>query len=512
MKLPIISSLFNKKSKSETDDFTQKIKLLAKHSNLIVFEDIYIYHHRDKFHIPLIAFDALRGIYLFEVKKWSFDELKGATVEKKEKTEESEETLAYSKTHEMIRRKFNELIHSDGDVEIFNYLLMENLTTDEYEQLDDSLKELLPKGRIIFQDSIESDIFKKLHDASTPLEEPLSLDKIFGTLFVQYAIVEDNNSVKFCTDEQIAFIDKELSSFENLIAPPKSGKSNLLLLKSIKDLLDEKIKSVVIIKPTILSKDLLQKRLIELIERAIIEVDLTAITILTPQELIDKHLQKLKMKSLFNEELYIDQKLMQKSFNIAEVIMCDDANLLPQNFTLYLKHIQKSKKLLLVNSKEDDATITLTKSFINPDRRVHFYEMNPHAKTMHIIAALTNESDRSGSIVVVSNTTTREKLREDLQSFIEDETILLDSSTNLINQDLNNILLTTYEDIDELRTRHLIMLDLCSTDSELVEYTINIADEEIYLIYDHECQEINKLKEKYESTKERTGVESTTDS
>ncbi|WP_457746675.1 hypothetical protein [Sulfurimonas sp.] len=511
MKLPIISSLFNKQSKNQTSDFAQKIKLLAKHSSLVVFDDIYIYHHNEKFHVPLIAFDEFRGIYLFEVKKWTFSELKNATIEKKEKTDEAEDTLAYNKIHEIIRRKFNELIHHDGDVDIFNYLLMENLSTDEYEDLDDSLHELLPKDRIIFKDSTESDIFKKLHDAKEALPEPLSIDKIFGTLFIQYAILENEQKVKFCTQEQIDFIKTELSNFENLAGVAKSGKSNLLLLKTIKEILDKKVKKVLIIKPTVLSKDLLQKKLIELIERAIIEIDLTAITILTPQELLNRHLAKLKKERLFDNTLYIDPKLMQKSFSVADLLICDDANMLPDNFISYLKHIQKNAKLLLVNSKTDDATLFLNQSYINTHRVVDFYKTNPHAKAMHLISTLSTNS-QTNNVLIVSNNFTREKLREDLESFIEDKTILLDSSANLINQDLNNILLTTYEDIDELQTKHLILLDACSTDSELLEYAINTASEHIYIIYEQECQEIENLKEKYESSQERTRVEGTTDS
>ena len=70
------------------------------------------------------------GIYLFEYKEWSYDDLKNATVSKATNQDSSDKSLAYEKTHEFIRQKFNELTHNDG-VEIHNYLLMENLNSDE---------------------------------------------------------------------------------------------------------------------------------------------------------------------------------------------------------------------------------------------------------------------------------------------------------------------------------------------------------------------------------------------
>ncbi len=78
--------------------------------------------------------DSLRGLYLFESKEWTYGELKKADIQKAQKQENSNDTLAYENTQNIIKQKFNELTHNDG-VPIFNYLLMENLTADEYEYL-----------------------------------------------------------------------------------------------------------------------------------------------------------------------------------------------------------------------------------------------------------------------------------------------------------------------------------------------------------------------------------------
>ena len=460
MKLSFLPSFF--KTKDEIlvvpdSLLLKKIKSLSQNSNLVVFSHKEIYHHKESYPIPLMIYDDLRGIYIFEIKEWSYDDLKNATASKAESVENSKNTLAFDKTHAIIKKKFNELLHNDG-VEIFNYLLMENLSSDEYEHLNDSLQEILPKDKIIFSDSDTSEIFKKLQSAAPENHDLPSKDVILGTLFIQYAIVK-GDEIHLCNEEQREFIDTKVSVKTNLVAAPKSGKSYTLLLKSIKELFKKERKKIILIKPTILSKEILHKRFLELIEHAIIDIDLMAFEILTPVELLNRHLMKLKMPSL-NDTLYIDEKLMQKSFDAADLIICDDADIMPSHFLSYLKHIQKRSDLILVNDANEELTVTFTQSYLPTEREVHFYQTNPHAKALHLIASLLKNADAS-DIVVVCSQESREKLQEDLSSFIEDETLLLDASKHLTEQKLDSILLTTYDDIIELEAKHAILMDLC---------------------------------------------------
>ncbi|MEN4052822.1 MULTISPECIES: hypothetical protein [Sulfurimonas] len=501
MKLSFLPSFFKTKEEAlivPDSLLLKKIKSLSQNSNLVVFSHKEIFHHKESYPIALMIYDDLRGIYIFEIKEWSYDDLKNATASKAKSVENSKNTLAFDKTHAIIKKKFNELLHNDG-VEIFNYLLMENLSSDEYEHLNDSLQEILPKEKIIFSDSDTSEIFKKLQSAAPEDHTLPPKDVILGTLFVQYAIVKAD-TVSLCNEEQREFIDRKISRLENLTAAPKSGKSYTLLLKSIKELFKEERKKIILIKPTILSKEILHKRFLELIEHAIIDIDLMAFEILTPVELVNRHLMKLKMPSL-EDTLYIDEKLMQKSFNAADLIICDDADIMPSHFLAYLKHIQKRSDLLLVNDSSQEATSTFTQSYLPTEREVHFYQTNPHAKALHLISSLLKSADPA-DIVVVCSQESREKLQEDLDSFIEDETLLLDASKHLTEQKLDSILLTTYDDIVELEAKHAILMDLCFDDIQRLLYACNIANQTLHILYEEESQEIENLKEKYESNQD----------
>jgi len=500
MKLSFFPSFFKAKEEPlvvPDSLLLKKIKSLSHNSNLIVYAHKEIFHHQTAYPVPLMIYDDLRGIYIFEMKEWSYDDLKNATASKAESVENSKDTLAFDKTHAIMKQKFNELLHNDG-VDIFNYLLMENLSSDEYEHLNESLQEILPKERIIFSDSDTSEIFKKLQNAAEENHSLPSADTVLGTLFVQYAIVRNDGDIHLCNEEQTAFIDAKIEATQSLTAPEKSGKSYALLLKSLKELFKKERQKIILIKATTLSKDILHQRFLELIEHAIITIDLMAFEILTPMELLNRHLAKLKLPTL-DDTLYIDEKLMQKSFDAADLILCDDADLLPQNFIAYLKHIQKKSDLLLVTANTQNANFTFTQSYLPQEREVSFYKTNPHAKALHLLSNLLQKAEAQ-EILVISNTLSREKLKDDLNGFIEQEVHIVDASKHLLEQQLDTVLLSTYNDMTELQAKHVIVMDICFEEKAKLFYACNIATESLHILYDEECQEVDMLKEKYESS------------
>ena len=501
MNISFLTKFFQKETKPlilPDSILVKKLKTVAAINDLSLYKDTTIYHHARSYRIPLMLLDIQRGLYIFEKKEWSYDDLKNATIEKAENQGASKDTLSYQNTQDIIHQKFNELTHNDG-VPIFNYLLMENLNANEYEHLDDSFKKLLPRDRVIFSDTSEEEMVQKLEliqKAETALP---SKDEIMGTLLVQYTVIDDNEDLKLGSQEQIDFIDYEIQDTVNLSAKTATGKSSAILLKAIVYKLKNPNKTVLIIKPTKLSADILKRKLLDTVEHAIVEIDLSTIMILTPFELVNMHLAKTKQEPL-TENLYITSILMKKHFNIADIILCDDSNLMPEPFTRYLQHIQQDKPLLLVNLKEYPADFTFTQKFLPDNREVQFLRTNPHAKALHLISKLLKTNNAS-DIIVVSNTLSKEKLNDDLEFFIKDKALLLDSSKNLIDQEFNSLLLTTYSDIVGLKAKHVLLLDLCFSDFEELEFAFELASESVHVLYDEECNEVKTLEENYESNK-----------
>ena len=507
MNISSFTSLFKKKRQSLTipdSILVKKLKSITESSELTLYKDITIYHHTQSYLISLMLLDIRRGIYLFERKDWSYDDLKNSKIEKAQNQASSKDTLSYQNTQNIIDKKFNEITHHNA-VPIFNYLLMENLNADEYEHLDESFKALLPKKRVIFSDSTPEEIIEKLEYAEISMIPLPSKDNILGNLFIQHTIINDDLTLKLCNDDQIRFIDDKISGLEILNANNDFEKSTVLLLKAVSEKLKNPDKNLMIIKPTILACDILKKKLLDIVEHAIIEIDFASIMILTPIDLVNMHLRKLKRETIVGN-VVIDESLMHKSFNVADLIMCDDSNLMPDNFIQYLIHIQSKANLLLVNSDIKEARFIFQNELKENSAEVFFHKANQHAKALQLISKLLQDSDAK-DIIVVSNSLSKEKLNDDLEFFIKDKALLLDSSKNLLNQNFDSLMLLTYRDTNALQADHVILLDLCFTSQSEIEYALSIAKSSINIIYEDECPEIEKLRIKYESNYDRSPVE-----
>ncbi len=498
MDLSFLTSFFEKKKKTLTlpeSLLVKKLKSITSANDFLVYENLTIYHHASNYFIPLLILDGSRGIYLFEYKDWSYDDLKNVKAQKAKNQTSSTDTLAFEKSQNIIKQRFNELTHSDG-VPIFNYLLMENLNAAEYEHLDISFQELLPKKKVMFSDSSHAEILQKLEHASLITSLPTAAD-IMGNLIVQYSIIDNNSKLQLCTTEQMSFINTELDTHTILSCSAGSGKTSAVLLKSILEKLKDHEIKIIIIKPTTLACDILKKRLLNIIEHAIVEIDITSIEILTPVGLLNKHLIKLGKETLGNS-IYIDNILMQKKFSAANLILCDDSQLYPADFISYLKHIQEKEKLLLVSSDSEEKNYTFEKSFRSKGREIHFIQTIEHAKALQLVSKLL-ESNDAKDILVVSNSLSKEKLNEDLESFIKDKAVLLDSSKNLINQDIDNLLLSTYAEINGINSKFIILMDVCFAPLKELEYAFGLAESSVYVLYEESCEQVESLRTNYES-------------
>ncbi|MDY0116413.1 MAG: DEAD/DEAH box helicase family protein [Sulfurimonadaceae bacterium] len=499
MNFSFLTSFFKpKQTHLQTPDslLIKKIKNIADQYNLSLFHNKAIYHHNQKKIVPLIILHPNKGLFLFEHKDWSYDDLKNATIEKATNKNRLQNNLAFGSLHDFILLKYKELTHTDT-LEFCNFLLMENLDSTQYEYLDDSFKELLPKHRIIFNDSSYEEIRLKF-SLQEPLNQIYEPKSIFPNLFIQYALFDTHQNLSLATKEQRDFIDARLLNQQSLAAKTGSGKTNAILLKALVEKLENPQKQITIIEPTRIACDILRQKLLILIEHAIVTINPLSIEILTPLELINKQLTHSN-KPLLHGELFIDKKLFSKSIKIADLVICDDSDLLSDEFIQYISLMQKKDTLLLVtNSFDPTPDFFLQDNFISENKQVIFKQANQHAKSMQLLRELSTKH-AAKDILVVCDSLTKVHLQEDLESFIEDKAILLDSSKTLLNQELDALLLASYSEISGLHAKFVLMLDIDKASQSQIEYAKNLATDTLYIVYEESCEMIEKLKEQYES-------------
>lgn len=484
MNFPFFKSLLKKNAntlKLPESLLLKQLKSTATDNKINIFENITIYHHTHNFFIPLLLLDNTRGIFLFEYKEWSYNDLKDSKIERATQQKSSSNNLSFEKSQDFIKQKFKELTHTEG-VPIFKYLLMPNLSTDEYHNLNDSIKELLPESKIMFSDSSQNTMLGKIMATEVSKEKLPSVPEIMGTLLIQYCILNENKEINLASSEQMRFIDSPLEDLTKLVAPCGSGRTSSILLKAILEKLKNPKLHISIIKPTKLACDILNKKLLDTIEYAIVEVNIIDFDILTPEKFLSKNIKKNSL------------------------IICDDAQTYSKEFIQKISNL-KFPKIIVENSNDIYGELLFTKNFKNNNNV--FHKANPHAKALQIISKLTQDNDAK-DILVVSSSLSKEKLKDDMKFFIEDEAVLLDSSKNLIEQSLDNMLLASYEDIYGIDVKYVILMDICFVDYEVLKYANNIAKDTTYILYEDECDNLTLIRNNFESDKKRTGVESTT--
>lgn len=178
----------------------EKLKPIVKSKEILLYENITIFHHQYSFCIPLLLLDINKGIYIFEYKTWSYKELKNSKIEKANELNSASNTLAFEKAHTIIGQKFNEITH-ENNVPVYNYLLMENLRVSEYQNLNTEIQSFLPEDKIIFKDSSENQIIQKLSYPPNVQDTLPSASVIIGTILVQYSILNRFGQIQLCTHE-----------------------------------------------------------------------------------------------------------------------------------------------------------------------------------------------------------------------------------------------------------------------------------------------------------------------
>ncbi len=477
-----MNSFFNKSKKLITPEslIINKLQSLTSNNNFLLYKNLIIYSNGKQFKLPLLILDLKKGIYIFEKKDWSYDDLKNSEIRKL--TQYTKNRLYFEKIQTLIQSKLRNT--ANKNIPIFKFLLLENLNIEQYDYLNSSFQDILPKEKVFFNDTTEDEIFQKLQNVS--IETHSFSKEIMSDILPQYAI---KNSAKshLCTDEQIKFIDADTPPHSTLNAQIGSGRTQILLLKAILEILNNNELKIVIVKPTSLSCERLKTKLNEIIKKDNLALNISKnIDILTPIEIINKHLDKLRKKKLINK-LIIDKTLMSKKFHLADKVFCDDVDFIENDFIHYLMHIQKKSSLLLVTNNHYKEAYTLNKSFRLNEQKASFFIAEPYIKIIEVVKEILLSYNSNDILIVANNMIGIEIITHQLNLNIE--------------QDTQEIKFSAYNDIHGLNAKFIILMDSCIAPFRELAYSFYLADIHTYVIHSEECKQTNSLRNSNESNK-----------
>jgi len=360
MGLAIFSKFFHKKKHNQTHLETPLVSLIedyAKTKEYFFFKDLTIYHRSNSIYIPVMLFIPEIGIVLFSIKKWHYQDLLTSTLKKSAYLNDDENTLAFDNIQRFIKEKLLDIAQIE-DINFMNFAILPELTSKEYQLLNDSIKNLLPQEKILFDKDTIEEIEKKLSALKTHTET-YNPYKILPYLCSEYMIIHHQN-ISFANKDQRKFIDTSLKQVENISAQRLSGKSHTVLLKALKEKLHNPELKIAIVVPTKLHIYLLKQLLLQLIEKSCIMLDMDEFLFFTQPELLKFHAHKINKEIVSYTK--VDPILFKKDIFLADLVLCDDAHVFNDEFIAYLQHIQKKHSLCFINAKEIPPTYIFEKN------------------------------------------------------------------------------------------------------------------------------------------------------
>jgi hypothetical protein len=442
-----------------------KIESLSHHSDLQIFTNVFLLNGNQRLFVPLIIYDQKRGLYIFELRHWIADELKNIEISKEKAAEVENENLLFSEIKHFIRKKCDR-----PDIPIYNYLILEFMSKEDYQRLNDKQQALLPQERLIFMNSSSADIFQKLQSVPLFQKKQATPHHLLTQLIDIYTALDQNEKPFLLSQKQRELIQFHECDNTTITGISKSAKTTILLHKALYERLYYN-KKVAIITPTTFAQEQLQKRI----------------------ESYKKYFsydQKLLNIDIFSSASY-------KKANY-DLLLCDDAMLLREEFK---KELSKEKKTQICFSENvfHSQDSLLQTSYATAT--VYFKNQNIILEAMHLLKRYREQNPKKQTLLIASDVTLN-NLLEDMNSFFEEEIFLANAKSSYTDVTSAKIIFSNYKNIADFRSENVILLDICQEKIALIDYAINLAKKDATLLYEQECGMIKKLKEFYESSKE----------
>ncbi len=408
--------------------------ILLKHIKTIACEyECYFSKDNDIFYplinipIPIILLAPTRGVYILQYKNWDYNKLKNLQAIKKSNQKLSQNTLAFELMHHYIEEKFEKIANIDK-IDIFHFAVMPNLLEDDYNKLDSTFHQLMPKQYILFKNSTRNDIQNKLFTMHSKQNNILTKTLMVSTLYLQKAIIIDNKP-KLLSKEQLDIINIDMQTKEYVACKDYSGKSSIIILKALYEYLKNTALKILIIAPTSLCVQLLQKKLLEVVEYHLLSIDFSKIKVIQSKD-------------------FKNQK--------ADIVFIDDNNYCGQLDTI------KNSKVLIFEyfNKKHTYKHGLTKNYTDTAKKIIIQADIFLELFLKIQELLKNGNQPKDILIITTSDKMCKKVMEDLIDFKEGlSPILLDKNSSLTSYMQNNMIVANYNVLHGISRKYAIILN-----------------------------------------------------
>lgn len=441
------------------------LNLIAQEEKGMFFENFALYYQNKQTTIDLLLFLPYRGLYFGEIITWDYETLQKATVEKSSKKKSSTHLEI---TESALHQKLENILSFDSTV-CERFFWMRALSEDEFDTLDSSFHALLPKERLIFNDTSKESIHQKLHSFTPKQNEPYSSIKIIGSLQSHTLILptEENPYGQFLSEEQLTFLQSDYTdTVTTLFGEHNSGKSTLIIRKALSLLLNNPEEKVLIITPTLVGGEILRKELISLLEYGALKLELSSLGFYTPNS--NDKIEELDL------------------FVSASTILCDDAHIMEKSFIDTLIAHRGKRWLLLslfnIYAPINNSSIILYGHYQKNLLTKKIYTSAEEALMSLLVELRGHLLDSSDDtiMVILENEKRIAEYKEVIDEYFEINCRVLTKDFSLQYQNLDDLILTTPEYTYGLHVAHVYLV--VSDEEENYTYPLSRASESATII------------------------------
>lgn len=471
--------------KAKNNDFLNDFVLQERGE---LFSNFKLFHNESITVIDTLIFLPHFGIFLGETISWQSNELKNATVGRSSRRTKRSPETHFETMESKIRRKLEDVLSFDS-TPIFRFIWMRNLTESEFDMLDSSFHELLPKGRLLFSDESAESIKAKFYSFGEYRHNPYSVITVMGALNPHSYILPTARtpSGALLSVEQNLFLTSQFEGITTLAGGHGSGKSTLLIRKALNFLLSHPQEKVIIITPTRLGGELLRDELVSLLEYGVLSIDLSALHFYTPVSPENGDIDRIE-----------DLKIFQK----ASIILCDDSHLMEKSFMQKVEKQRGKRWLLVTNIKlsEDAATFKLSGQFRrSPVPKEIYPKHNRSAATLLVqLRKILVHTQPSDILIAVSTHQESIRIKELIDNYFHLNCRVLTPASSLQYQDLNSIIITTADCIAPLSRAHVILMSIDASDPNY-PLALSRASESLTIISSENLIRKDPADENYEN-------------
>jgi hypothetical protein len=443
---------------------------LMLHEEAVCLTNFTLFHQENHFNIDLLLFLPHYGLYLGEKILWNAQELKGASVKRLTRQSHAASHTQLESKEKVIYQKLQDVLSFDS-TPLERIFWMKNLTCAEFETLNPSFHELLPKGRLIFKDDTAVEIQSKLHALHERQFHPFSRLKVIGSLRAHTLLLPTTSEPfgSFLSPQQLLFLDAPVPRRCILVlsSPHSSGKSTVLIRKVIDYLLSHPDETALVITPTRYSGELLRKEFVALMEFSAVKCDLAQLHFHTPAQ---------EMDTIETTRPFLQSTL----------IVCDDTHLLNTDSLQRIIEHKGSRSLLLCGVSNPTNTDAFTLPTVYRVPVVHTVSFSHTKGALYtLLTGLKTHLETASSNLIMIILPTPEMVLEykkAIELHLSVKCRILNDTFSLQYDNLEEITLSTPEYISALNVPHSYLINLNMDDPLYYPLALSRASDTVTII------------------------------